>query len=234
MRGLKIRTDQEPPVTIPLTAIEGSEAVSRLNLLDLSTSELQESVLVGYTAAANCTDHEPRTFVGMMPWGRGVGHLRDLTVPRGWRADRSGNYETAAHPSNSHCVAVCSGSVGTGRLKGMPRTRNPKGEMTARMVDRNKQLSLGHGTDVFAGTGEAVIEDKSRETWLLLHYYDREAGEIRLELSCPSEMTGKQITDWRARIIIDPIPFSDEIDADIEEIEAQELAIDIDVARRAD
>lgn len=164
-------------------------------------------MLVGYTAAADCTDHEPRTFVGMMPWGRGLGHLRDLTAPRGWRADRIDNYETAAHPSNLHCVAICSGSPGTGRVTGMPRSRNPKGKMTKRMVERNAQLSLGHGNDVFAGTGEPVIEDKDRETWLLLHYYDREKEEIRFELSCPSEMTGKQITDWRERIIIGPVPF---------------------------
>lgn len=221
-------------MTIPLSAIEGQDATPRLLQLDLSASELQQVVLVGYTAAADCTDHEPRTFVGMMPWGRGLGHLRDLTAPRGWRADRIDNYETAAHPSNSHCVAISSGSADTGRVKGMPRTRNPKGKMTRRMVERNRQLSLGHGTDVFAGTGEPVIEDEGRETWLLLHYYDREKEEVRLELSCPSEMTGKQITDWRERIIIDPVPFNGEIDAEIEDIDEQDLAIDIDVTRRAD
>jgi len=221
-------------VTIPLSAIEGQNATSRLLQLDLSASELQQVVLVGYTAAADCTDHEPRTFVGMMPWGRGLGHLRDLTAPRGWRADRIDNYETAAHSANSHCVAISSGSPDTGRVKGMPRTRNRKGKMTRRMVERNRQLPLGHGTDVFAGTREAVIDDEDRETWLLLHYYDRENEEIRLELSCPSEMTGKQITDWRERILIDPVVFNGEIDADIEDIDAPELAIDIDVARRAD
>ena len=221
-------------MTIPLSAIEGQDATSRLLELDLTASELQQVVLVGYTAAADCTDHEPRTFVGMMPWGRGLGHLRDLTAPRGWRADRIDNYETAAHPSNSHCVAISSGSPDTGRVKGMPRTRNPKGKMTRRMVERNRQLQLGQGTDVFADTGEPVIEDEDRETWLLLHYYDRENEEIRLELACPSEMTGKQITDWRERIIIEPVAFNGEIDADIEDIDEQEIAIDIDVTRRAD
>ncbi|HUA03829.1 MAG TPA: hypothetical protein VMB27_08005 [Solirubrobacteraceae bacterium] len=221
-------------MTIPLSAIEGQDATSRLLQLDLTAAELQQVVLLGYTAAADCTDHEPRTFVGMMPWGRGLGHLRDLTAPRGWRADRIDNYETAAHPSNSHCVAISSGSPDTGRVEGMPRTRNQKGKMTKRMVERNRQLSLGQGTDVFASTGEPVIEDEDRETWLLLHYYDREKEEIRLELSCPSEMTGKQITDWRQRIIIDPVPFNGEIDVDIEDIDEQDLAIDIDVPRRAD
>lgn len=221
-------------MTIPLSAIEGQDATSRLLELDLTASELQQVVLVGYTAAADCTDHEPRTFVGMMPWGRGLGHLRDLTAPRGWRADRIDNYETAAHPANSHCVAISSGSPDTGRVKGMPRTRNPKGKMTKRMVERNRQLQLGQGTDVFASTGEPANEDEDRETWLLLHYYDRENEEIRLELSCPSEMTGKQITDWRQRILIEPVPFNSDIDANIEDIDEQELAIDIDIERRAD
>jgi hypothetical protein len=222
-------------VTIPLSAIEGQGATARLVQLDLIAAELQQVVLVGYTAAADCTDHEPRTFVGMMPWGRGLGHLRDLTAPRGWRADRVDNYETAAHPSNSHCVAICSGSPDTGRLKGMPRTRNPKGKMTRRMVERNRQLSLGHGNGVSAGTGEPVVVGaEDRETWLLMHYYDRENEEIRLELSSPSEMTGKQITDWRERIIIEPVSFSGEIDAPIEDLDEQELQIEIDVTRRAD
>jgi hypothetical protein len=47
-------------------------------------------------------------------------------------------------------------------------------------------------------------------------------------------MTGKQITDWRQRIIIDPVPFNGEIDVNIEDVDEQELAIDIDVTRRAD
>jgi hypothetical protein len=222
-------------VTIPLTAIVGDAVAASLAGLDLSAVELQEVVLVGYTAAANCTDHEPRTFVGMMPWGRGLGHLRDLTAPRGWRADRSSNYETAAHPSNSHCVAVCSGSPDTGRPKGQPRTRNPKGKMTQRMVARNnQQLSLADGNDIFAGAGQPIVEDEHRVTWLLLHYYDRELEEVRLELSCPWEMTGKHITEWRERIIIAPVSFSSEIDAKIVDGDEPDLAIDIDVTRRAD
>jgi hypothetical protein len=224
-------------VTIPLTALAGSDATERLVALDLNAGELQEVALVGYTAAANCTEHEPRTFVGMMPWGRGLGHLRDLTIPRGWRADRIDNYETVAHPSNAHSVAICSGSPDTGRASGSPRTRNPKGRMTQRMVERNnRQLSLAHGNDFFAGTGEPQIEveDTHRVTWLLLHHYDREQEEIRLELSCPWEMTGKQITEWRERIIIDPVPFNGEITTIEEDLDAQDLAIDIAVTRRAD
>ncbi len=109
--------------------------------------------------------------------------------------------------------------------------------MTQRMVARNnRQLSLGEGNDLFAGTGEPVVEveDAKRVTWLLLHCYDREAGEIRLELSCPSEMSEKQITEWRERIIVDPVPFNGDIDAVIVDVDEQDLTIDIDVARRAD
>jgi hypothetical protein len=217
-------------MTIPLSAVEESETERRLLQLELNPRELQEAMLVGYTAAAGCTDHDPRSLPGTLAWGRAVGHLRDLTKPRGWTADRSSNYETAVHPSNAHCVAVAAGTRETGRSTGVPRTRTPKGPATSRVVTRNAQLPLGHGTDVFAGAGVARVEDEGRETWLLLHFYDREDDEIRLELSCPSEMSGSQITAWRERLLIDPVPFSE--DVEVEEFDEPELPIDIDVPRR--
>jgi hypothetical protein len=216
-------------VTIPRTALAGFPGDNRLRQLDLSAEELREAILVGYTHAASCTDHDPRSLPGTLAWGKGIGHLRDLTKPRGWRADRDSNYETAVHPSNSHGVALASGNPDTGREDALPRTKTPKGPATGRAVKRNAQLPLGHETDVFADTGETV-DDTSRETWLLLHHYDREAEEIRLELSCPLEMKGKQITEWRERIILEPVPFSDNVEIDIDD----DGDIDIDIRRKAD
>jgi hypothetical protein len=218
-------------MTIPVSAVEGPEAQRRLRQLGLNSRELQETMLAGYTAAASCTDHDPRSLPGTLAWGRAVGHLRDLTKLRGWAADRSSNYETAVHPSNAHCVAVAAGTRETGRSTCVPRTRTPKGPATSRVVTRNAQLSLGHGSDVFAGEGVAQVEDENRETWLLLHFYDREVEEIRLELSCPSEMSGKQVTAWRERLLIDPVPFSEDVEVD--EFDEPELPIEIDVPRRA-
>jgi len=136
--------------------------------------------------------------------------------------------------SNAVCVAVNAGSADTGRTDALLKTRNPKGEMTKRMVARNnRQLSLGSGNSEFAGTGEPAISDEKRVTWLLLHYYDRDKGEIRLELSCPFEMTGKQISQWRERLILAPVPFDGTVETPID-FDDKDVEIDIDISRRAD
>jgi hypothetical protein len=216
-------------VPIPSSALAGLPGDNRLRQLDLSADELREAIHVGYTAASTCTAHDPLSLPGTLAWGKGIGHVRDLTAPRDWKADRDSNYETAVHPSNSHAVALAAGTPDTGREDGLPRTKTPKGPATGRAVKRNAQLPLGHETDVFAGTGEPV-DDSARETWLLLHYYDKDAEEIRVELSCPMEMKGKQITQWRERIILEPIPFSEDVDIDLDD----DGDIDIDIQRKAD
>ncbi len=153
-------------------------------------------------------------------------------VSRGWTADRTANYEQGVHPSNAHAVALAAGTSQTGVEGQPPKTRTPKGRATSDAVRRNAQLVLGAGTDAFAGTGAQTTADKDRETWLLLHYYDKDSKEIRIELSLPLEMQGKHITAWRERILLRPIPFSEDIAID-NELDIGE-AIDIDVPRRAD
>jgi hypothetical protein len=70
------------------------------------------------------------------------------------------------------------------------------------------------------------------ETWLLLHYYDAKSEEIRVELSCPDAMAGKQVSSWSARIILQSVPFSTDLEIPLEDDDVDD--IDIDVSRRAD
>jgi hypothetical protein len=225
----------EPTPSIPLSALTGAHADLRLAQLGLDADELRSSIGVGYSHAAGCTDHDPRSLPGTLAWGKGTGHLRDLKRPQGWSADRTANLETVVHPSGEHAIALSAGTADTGRAKGLPRTKTPKGPATSRVVARNRQLLLtAENPEAFAGTG-VDVEDPDpiteRETWMLLHFYDKETGEIRLELSCPLEMKGKQITAWRERLILDPVPFTGEIEITIDE---DDDPIDIDVVRRAD
>jgi hypothetical protein len=153
-----------PIEAIPLTVVSGFPADERLRQLDLTADELCDAAHVGYTHAADCTDHDSQSLPGTLAWGKGIGHLRDLTKPRGWK-DRDSNYETVVHPSSSRGVALAAGTADTGRHDGVPGTKPPKGPATSRAVNRNAQLPLRHETDVFAGTGEPV-DDAHRETWL--------------------------------------------------------------------
>jgi len=222
-------------MTVPSTALSGFPADHRLRQLGYTAQELQEAAHVGYTAAAGCTDHDPRSLPGTLAWAKMVGHLRDVKKPHGFTADRAANFETVVHPTNAYAVAVAAGTADTGREDATPRTKTPKGPATSAAVKQNVQPSLGHGTDVFAGEGVAateLVDDKDRQTWFLLHYFDPAAEEIRLELSCPSEMSGQQITSWRERIILEPVPFSSDVEIDL--YDEDDGGIDIDVTRKVE
>lgn len=213
-------------MTIPRSALSDLEGRQRLAELDLSADELREAIRTGYGHAAGCTNHDPRSLPGMMAWGKGTGYLRDLLKMRSWRPDSTSNYETVVHPTNSHAVALASGTAETGDADLTPRTKTPKGPATSRAVERNRQLSFAGQDPAFE---DAPVADKHRETWLLLHYHDRKSDEIRVELSCPAEMSGKQVTGWRERILLEPVPFSTDLEIDFDDEDDGD--IDVDVSR---
>ncbi len=211
-----------------MSDLEGRQRLGHLDL-DVTAHELREAIQIGYGHAAGCTNHDPRSLPGTLAWGKGTGHLRDVLKVRGWTADSCSNYETVVHPSNSHGIALAAGTADTGRRDGSPRTKTPKGPATSRAVMRNAQMSFAGEDPAF---GDAPGENSDRATWLLLHYHDRAAEEIRLELSCPDEMSGQQVTGWRERILLDAVPFSTDVEIPIED--DTDIDIDVDVSRRAD
>lgn len=220
-------------MAVPSSALSDEDGASRLREFDLTEDVLQEAGFVGYSAAASCTNNDPRSLPGTLAWARMIAHLRDAKAGDGWRADRGSNYETVVDRTRTRAIAVAAGTPATGRRGSTPKTRTPKGTVTRRRVRENAQLSLGHGTSVFAGPGVAAADDHAEpiETWMLLHYFDKDAEEIRLELSLPLEMSGSQITAWRERIILGAVSFSSELDIDL--TIDDDLPIDIDVSRKA-
>jgi hypothetical protein len=96
-------------------------------------------------------------------------------------------------------------------------------------VRHNAQLSFVGQDPAF---GDTPADAPLRETWLLLHFYDDEAEEIRCELSRPAEMTGKQVTGWSRRILLQSVSFSTELDLGIDDDDDDD--VDFDVSRRAE
>jgi hypothetical protein len=222
-------------MTIPTTVLAHHLVPNRLAELGLSTAVLHEALRIGYGHAAGCTEHEPHSLPGTLVWGKGIAHLRDeMKVSAGWRPDSTSNYETVVHPSGTHGVALALGTSQTGRRNGHPpRTKTPKGPATMRVVEVNRQLSLASLADDQSAFGtDPADAAPTRETWLLLHFYDRTAGEIRCELSRPAVMEGKQVTGWSERILLEPVPFAENVEIPMDDLDADE--IDIDVSRRAD
>jgi hypothetical protein len=213
-------------MAVPSSVLPEIDALRRLQQLGLEEADLREAMRIGYNHAASCTDHDPRALPGTLAWAKGTGDLRDRLKVRKWRADRNENFESVVHPDGRHAVAIMAGTSQTGRADGLPpRTKTPRGPATDRAVQANRQLSFAGADPAFG----PLPEDGRRTTWLLLHYYDRDEKEIRLELSLPSEMTGKQVTAWQERILLQTIPFATKI-VDFDEVEAAE--INVDVTRR--
>jgi hypothetical protein len=181
-------------------------AAGRLHDLGVDEETLREAVEYGLRHAFSCTKHDPPNLPGIIAWGKGIRSLRDRLVPLGWAPDNSRNYATVVSPA--------------------PSTRSTKGPATKAAVDRN-QLSFADVVDAFPKPQET---DEADQTWLLLHYVDEEAEEIRAELSLPVHMDGSGYVDtWLERIILEPIAH---VPTPMEELDLGE-EIDVPVERRS-
>lgn len=181
-------------------------ATDRLTQLGLTPDILRESLEEGWRVAADCTKHDPPNLPGIIVWGKTIRHLRDRLVPAGWRSNNTMNYATVVSPDKSTAIGVAAGDECTGRTDLAPCTRSAKGPATRRALDGN-QLTFADVAEHFPRPTRRLVLGVRRQTWLLLHFVDEEQGEIRLELSLPSEMDDQgRIVEWRERIVLEPIP----------------------------
>lgn len=178
----------------------------RLAELGLTADILRDSLEEGWRVAADCTKHDPPNLPGIIVWGKTIRHLRDRLVPAGWRSNNTMNYATVISPDKMTALGVAAGDECTGRDGLTPCTRSAKGPATRRALDVN-QLTFSDYAHHFPRPSRRLVTGLQRRTWLLLHYVDEDEGEIRLELSLPSEMDDQgRIVAWRERIALAPIP----------------------------
>ncbi len=208
----------------PAVYVDPSDITDRLGLMGLRESHLREAATQGYLFRTRLTAHHPRTFFGSVMWGETVASLRDQLRPLGWEPTDKGNYELTSHPQHGLAIAVAAGDGATGLEHATPSNKCPKGANTVEAIKTNRQM------DMFAELlPKNLAESKGMETWVLLHHLSE--NELRLELSCPSEIgeDGK-IKGWNERIILSPIPLGDD---PLEPEVPQSEDIDIPVRRRA-
>lgn len=214
MKAVVIRTD--------------TDAVSRLGALGLNGDLLREAALHGLQYAFACTRHDPPVLPGIIAWGKAVRYLRDHLVPLRWAPRNPRNYAMVVHPDGHVAISVAAGDDGTGNEGLIPSTRSAKGPATRDAVSSN-QLS-------FAEIGESFpkpLPVAGLQTWLLLHFYDEEAGEIRCELSLPANVDSDgYVSQWLERIILDPVILNG---ASLPEAEEEQEAepVDVKVERRS-
>jgi len=166
-----------------------------------------------------------------MMYYKGNRGLRDRLVPQGWRVDQSQNFETTVHPDGTHAVAVTAGNRDTGSTGMNPSTKRDRGPATRDAVEANQQFSLFE----LLGEDSALrvlrpLPAPRRHTWLLLHFIDWSADEVRFELSLPLEMSAEgYVHEWQERVIFEAFKFTRD---PLQDDGPDEPGIDFDVPRR--
>lgn len=197
----------------------------------------REAVRVGYELVLKCTENDVSGMAGYLAWGMPLRHLRDPLVQAGWKVDRTGNFETVRSPDGKIAITSVRGDEKTG-TEGMPSTATDKGPRTKKAVVVNR-AQLSFDPKVIGEASKVAVLHKDAVTWFLLHHYDEEAREIRLELAVPVEFVVTNSEDQRviathfeSRLPLESILLETaEVGDDQKQDEAEE-EIDVPVNRR--
>jgi hypothetical protein len=201
----------------------------------------RESVRTGYELVRKCTENDVAAMSGFLAWGLPLRHLRDQLCPAGWQVDRTGNFETVRSPEGKIAITSVRGDEKTG-TEDMPSTATDKGPRTKKAVAINR-AQLSFDPKVIGEASKVALLHKDLVTWFLLHHYDEDAQEIRLELAIPVEFVatsaastdlGERViaTHFESRLPLESILLeSAEIEDNQEQGEAEE-EIDVPVSRR--
>lgn len=218
------------PAPQPLdTLYQPAEITSQLNRLGLTEASLIKSAQLAYAEVERCTGNDVAAMAAFTAWGKVLRYLRDELVPLGWSKGRHPNLESVVSPDRSLRILSVGGNWATGTDR-MPTTENDKGPLTGFAVDDNRQIAFD--PDIVGAVPEGDLL-----TYFFLHHWDREADEIRLELSVPTHLAGRKkkravVDQFDHRIPIRPIMLDGTpgtADAETEYTDE----IDVPVARRS-
>jgi hypothetical protein len=200
----------------------------------------REAVRVGYELVLKCTENDVAGMSGYLAWGMPLRHLRDPLCQASWLVDRTGNFETVRSPDGKIAITSVRGDEKTG-ADGMPSTATDKGPRTQKAVTVNR-AQLSFDPKIIGEASKVALLHKDVVTWFLLHHYDEDAHEIRLELAIPVEFVVTATTDsgdqrvvathFESRLPLEPILLeTPNVDDEQEQGEVEE-EIDVPISRR--
>jgi len=186
---------------------ERTDVDHQLSRLGLERHQIVRAVKVGYLGRTSCTRDHPRNYPGLHQYAETTRELRGQLKSGGWTGTSHLNMEITLSPQRGIGISVVSGNEDTGISQRTPSTKRKRGAVTSRLVDGNQQLKLDlpvpDQPPMTTEDGQEV-----RQTWVLLHYFDR--SELRFELSVPFSIGDDGfIGSWKERIIFPPEPIGD-------------------------
>ncbi|WP_137122979.1 hypothetical protein [Segeticoccus rhizosphaerae] len=186
-----------------IVAVDGT-AEHRLHALGLTTDQITRTLLRADAEAKHTTGLEPPTAEGTTRYFKTVGFLREELVPLGWGINDYKNFCRTVDPNHEFSIVTSSGDEVTGvDIPGRaPRTKYPKGELTALAVRQNaEQGTFDLGKQFAERTAGATVEPAELENvWVLLQRVTPDF--IHAELSLPVCIEDGIITDWEERILL--------------------------------
>lgn len=182
------------------SVVPANDRPSALANLGLTEEVIQAAMRAALVQSRRVTEFHPLGWDNNELYGEGIARLRELLQPFGWTTFREAKFEGVLNAAATIAIIVSSGTRETGREDGRaPRTKNPKGSATQHAVDANQGELFGDPTAVPGPNNPPA-------TLMLLHFLDFAADELRLELSLPKTMRGKQVVEWDYRIPIAAVP----------------------------
>lgn len=151
------------------------------------------------------TPHDAVVAGGLYAYLSGVRAIRDILTPQGFNFSSQNNIESTYRPTDKFKIIISSGCPETGKDKGTPKTKNPKGAQMKKMLRRDPRQGLIPGI---------VLNLTPENIWILLFHVDIENEEFRMELSQPLQMEingeKERVDRWNKRIIFPPIKVNPE------------------------
>ncbi len=181
-----------------------------------------QAVEAGYFEYTNSTVFHPKTNAGYRAWSETVAAIRKALTLKGWKIIDNKNVPLMFNKELNISIGVSSGDKNTG-TKNIPCTKNSKGSVTKKIVNKNFDLF----DDYLVEEVEAPLD--SHLHYLLLYYFDIDKQEARFELSIPVSFSfNDRISEWSFRHIFDLVSFNDEISLDVDSSDSPE-EIDFDI-----
>jgi hypothetical protein len=192
------------------------KADQRLAAFAMSVAIIRRCIETGDTARGRVSNPPyPATFAGFTMWAETLTAWRKEMLKRnvGYAIGNSHGYETVYCVQLGVAFTVMAADINTGiRGKRDPRSVRDKGTVTAKRVNRNREVSAQAGTPGVQGvliplpTDKNLPPDETCDLWFLLVHPTRD--EIRIELSRPIMMEGGLVVSYSERILLPPVPIS--------------------------
>lgn len=211
--------------------VDEGEVHARLAELKFPPVEdFHSALLESNLARSTCTKLDPPTFRGTTTWAVAVRAFRRQSLPDGWKPNDKHGFSRTVTPDGARAIVVATGTSGTGRAKGSPKTKSKKGPKALEAINA-RAIQLG----LIELLGPEPEKQPDPEIWFwLLRHARTTAGKKRVysEVSRPSSIgTEGRVIGWSERIILPRL----DIDGDGGSLRVPEPGpqFDVDVVRRA-